>query len=93
MHISCNIYFCIHSLLGLAIRRGHNVVDVRGHKGLDLLVLFLLEQLLDHLQVTGLGILHQCQVGSQALLHCSLGIRADPLEVGAHLHGNTKAQS
>ena len=65
---------------------------MRRHKGLDLLVLFLLEQLLDHLQVTGLGIPHQYQVGGQAFLHCTLGVCGDPLEVGTHLYGNTEAQ-
>lgn len=56
-----------------------------GHKGLDLHVLLLLKQLLHHLNVTVLGIPHQDQVSCQALLHSTLGVLADPLEVRASL--------
>lgn len=55
------------------------------HKGLDLHVLLLRKQLLHHLNVTVLGIPHQDQVSCQALLHSTLGVLADPLEVGASL--------
>lgn len=56
-----------------------------GHKGLDLYVLLLLNQLLHHLNVTVLGIPHQDQVSCQALLHSTLGVLADPLKVSANL--------
>ena len=64
-----------------------------GHESLYLLVLLLLEQLLYHLNVTVLGIPHQNQVSCQALLHSTLGVLADPLEVGTDLDRATTADS
>lgn len=62
-----------------------------GHKGFDLCVLLLLQQLLHHLDVTVLGVSHQDQVSCQALLHGTLGILADSLEVRANLDRKLKA--
>lgn len=56
-----------------------------GHKGLDLCVLLLINQLLHHLNVTVLGILHQNQVRCQALLYSTLGVLADPLKIRTNL--------
>lgn len=77
-------------LLGLRVSGGDDVVDMGGHKGLDLHVLLLPKQLLHHLDVTVLRALHQDQVSCQALLHSTLGVLADPLKVGANLVGNNK---
>lgn len=73
-------------LLGLRIGGGDDVVDVGAHKGLDLLILLLLQYLADHVKVTVHRILHQYQVGSQAFLHSTFGVLAHPLEVVASLH-------
>lgn len=73
-------------LLGLCVRGGDDVVDVGAHKGLDLLVLLLLQYLADHVKVAVHGILHQNQVGSQAFLHSTFGVLAHPLQVVASLH-------
>lgn len=72
--------------LCLRISGDNDVVDVRGYEGLDLHVLFLLEQLLHHLDVTVFGVFHQNEVGCQALLHSTFGILGDPLEVSANLN-------
>lgn len=77
-------------LLGLGVSGGDDVVDMGGHKGLDLHVLLLPKQLLHHLDVAVLRALHQDQVSCQALLHSTLGVLADPLKVGANLVGNNK---
>lgn len=61
-----------------------------GHKGLDLHILLLLKQLLHHLNVTALGISHQNQVGCQALLHSTLGVLTDPLEIRTNLDRKTE---
>lgn len=78
-------------LLGLCISGGDDVVDVGAYKGLDLFILLLLQYLADHVKVTVHRILHQYQVGSQALLHSTFGVLAHPLEVVASLH--MKSQS
>lgn len=75
--------------LGLYTSGGEDVVNVGGHKGLDLHVLLLLEQLLHHLHVTVLGISHQNKVSCQALLHSALGVLADPLKVRTNLNRKT----
>lgn len=62
---------------------------MRSHKGLDLCVLLLRDQLLHHLNVTVLGVPHQDQVSGQALLHGTLGVLADPLEVRTNLDSKT----
>lgn len=78
-------------LLGLWVSGGDDVVDVGAHKGLDLFVLLLLQHLVHHVKVAVHGVLHQDQVGGQALLHSTFGVLADPLEVVASL--STKNQS
>lgn len=72
-------------LLNVGLSGGNDVVDVGGHKGLDLHILLLLQQLLQHLHVAVLRVLHQHQVSCQAFLHSTLGVQADPLKVGANL--------
>lgn len=79
--------------LGVRVSGGKDVVDVGGHKRLNLLILLLVQQLLHHLNVAVLRIPHQDQVSSQALLHSTLGVLADPLEVGANLHRNINVTS
>lgn len=72
-------------LLKTGFGGGNDVVDVGSHKGLDLHILFLFQQLLYHLHVTVLRVLHQHQVSCQTFLHSSLGVKGDPLKVGANL--------
>lgn len=72
-------------LLGLCISGGDDVVDVGAYKGLDLVILLLLQDLTDHVKVTVYRILHQYQVGSQAFLHRTFRVLAHPLEVVACL--------
>lgn len=62
---------------------------MRGHKSFDLHVLLLIEQLLHNLKVTFLWISHQNKVSCQALLHRTLGVLANSLEVGANLDRRT----
>lgn len=76
-------------LLNFGLSGGNDVVDVGGHKGFDLHVLLLLQQLLQHVHVAVLGVLHQHQVSCQAFLHDPFGVQADPLEVGANLRKET----
>lgn len=76
-------------LLNIGLSGSNDVVDVGGHKGLDLHILLLLQQLLQHLHVAVLRVLHQHQVSCQALLHSPLGVQADPLKVGANLGNET----
>lgn len=76
-------------LHGLWISGGNDIVNVGGNKGLDLHVLLLIQQLLHYLDVSILGISHQDQVSCQALLHSTLGVLADPLEVRANLDRKT----
>lgn len=55
------------------------------HEGLDLHVLVLSEDLLQHLKVTCLRVPHYDEVGSQPLLNSTLTILGYSLDVGAHL--------
>lgn len=61
-------------------------------EGLELYILLLTDQLLHHLDVTVLVVLHQHQVGRQTLLHGSFRILADPLEVSTDLERTHKTQ-
>lgn len=72
-------------LLGLWVSGGDDVVDVGAHKGLDLFILLLLQHLGHHVKVAVHRVLHQDQVGGQALLDSTFGVLADPLEVVASL--------
>lgn len=77
-------------LLNVGVSGGNDVVDVGGHKGLDLHILLLLQQFLQHLHVAVLRVLHQHQVSCQAFLHSPLGVQADPLKIGANLGNETE---
>lgn len=79
-------------LLGLCISGGEDVVDVGAYKGLDLFILLLLQYVADHVKVTVHRVLHQYQVGSQALLHSTFGVLAHPLEVVASLHVRSQSK-
>lgn len=83
--MNCQLKCALFLLLGLYIRGGDDVVQVGRHKGLDLRILLLCEQLLKHLDVTVGWVPHQDQVRSQALLYSTLVVLGDPLEVRANL--------
>lgn len=83
--MNCQLKCALFLLLGLYIRGGDDVVHVGRHKGLDLRILLLCEQLLQHLDVTVGWVPHQDQVSSQALLYSTLVVLGDPLEVRANL--------
>lgn len=85
--MNCGLKCALFLLLGLCISGGNDVVHVGRHKGLDLRILLLCEQLPQHVNVTVCWVPHQNQVSSQALLDSTLGVLGDSLKVGANLDG------
>lgn len=67
---------------------GQNVGDVGLHKALDLLVLLLWQEGGQLGQFGGLGVLHEHQVGGNALLHGAGAVHQHPHEHLAALQAN-----